>query len=742
MHKRIKPGTSYLYKLMYSYGAAFLLMFFIYAFASTTMISEIKKAYEQNYLTLLETSRDNIDNDIMTVTQLASFIASDTEMIRSFSEEKSREFVYDDFQRREYLKKVTAISNVAEDVYIYNKRRGRIISASTTATAEEYFDQKHRSRRFTLDSWLEILNMQHRNELVLFGKNELKPGRNNENPNYIAYLRTLSAGGSDDDITLVILINTEKIIGSAGIDSSDQFAVLDRNGTPMISIGDVADPQTLSTLTGGEYRFGKKKYNVSVINSAAVSWKYIMISRYNAVAGRQRQLNIIAALCLLLFVGLSVLLTYIISKSNYRPVERLIDIMNVGGNGDRNEFSVLESKISEMRRDYTSLVQSNRKSFYRQRDEYFKRVIEGFEGTDELFDAETTEKFGFDAVSERFAVMLVTIKNTDVFVDILDITLDMAQYAMRNVMLELIEDEGLKGWTCSLRPNTMGVLVNFGDADTDCGDKLMRIARRMSEFFRKYYYAELITAIGGEVSSMYEIENSYKQAQRAASYAVVTDANEPVASAELEDKRDDYVYTIDSERKIIAALRSGDFDKSRELMDELYDTNVLSRTHSASAIQLFMLELYRTLSNVLPNAPMINFADFERSSAADMYNKILKSVAEYCNLINCRRQRSVGDKVKEYIEENYRDQNLSVGSIGEYFGLTPSYLSKLFREETDETILNFIHIVRIRHAGELLRQGKSVEKTASLVGYTNVNSFTRVYKKITGITPKMTSTKI
>ena len=159
MHKRIKPGTSYLYKLMYSYGAAFLLMFFIYAFASTTMISEIKKAYEQNYLTLLETSRDNIDNDIMTVTQLASFIASDTEMIRSFSEEKSREFVYDDFQRREYLKKVTAISSVAEDVYIYNKRRGRIISSSTTATAEEYFDQKHRSRGFTLDSWLEILNM-------------------------------------------------------------------------------------------------------------------------------------------------------------------------------------------------------------------------------------------------------------------------------------------------------------------------------------------------------------------------------------------------------------------------------------------------------------------------------------------------------------------------------------------------------------------------------------------------------
>lgn len=656
------------------------------------------------------------------------------------------DFVYEDFRCNEFLRNANSISDIAEEVYIYNKRRDRVISSSTTGSAEEYFEQKHKSRNFSIDEWREILNAPHRNELILLPKNDLRNSKSDASPNYIAYLRTLqNISEKDKELTLVILINTEKIISAisnSGLGSSDQFSVLDRKGTPMITIGNVVEPQELSTLNNGEYKFGKDRYSVNVIDSATTSWKYIMIGRQTAFINRQKQLNIVVYLCLFLFIVMSVLLTYIISKSNYRPVERLIDIMNIGRSNDYNEFSVIEKKISEMRSSYISLVKSNQKSFYKQRDEYFKSILEGSESADELFEPEVMEKYEFNVLSEVFAVVLVRIKNTSVFVDKLDMTLDMAQYAMHNVMLELIESEGQKGWTCTVAPDTMGVLINLDNGKSSSNDILLRITGKLCDFFMNYYSAQLLAAVGDEVNSIYEIENSYRRAQNAVSYGIVTDSKETVFSSELLNKRDDYVYTIDSEHRLTAALKSGDFSRSKEIMDELFSTNVASRTHSASAIQLFMLEMYRTLSNVLPNAPAINFVDFEKISAGEMYNRMLKSVAEHCNLINCRRQRSVGDRVKEYIEENYRDQNLSVGAIGEYFGLTPSYLSKLFREETDETILNYIHIVRIKHAEELLKEGMSVEKTAKTVGYTNVNSFARVYKKITGMTPKMSRTKM
>lgn len=742
MRKKTRPGSSYLYKLMYSYGIAFLIVFIIYAISNTAVINEIKKVYRGNYDMLLENSRNNIDNKILTVTQLASFIASDNEMVESFARGGSSEFEYEDFRRREYLRKVSTILNIADEVYIYNPRRGRIISSSTTVSAEKYFDSKHRTDDFTYEEWLEILNVNHRSELMLFGKRDMQNVSEADSSGYIAYLSTLSVSDTNDDVTLVILIDTDRIIDSlagVGVDENYQFAVLDRKGRPMISIGNVVDTERLDTLSDGDYRFGGDKYSVSVMNSAAVSWKYIMISRASAVLDKQTKLNMTTIFCMLLFAAVSIVLTYIISKKNYRPVERLVDIMNVDEN-ESNEFSAIENKISEMHSDYSSLVKSNEKNFYSQRDEYFKRVIEGIDSADEeMFDADTMKNYGFEFDSERFGVLLVRIKNPRVFVEMLDMTLDMAQYAMKNVVLELAETAGIRAWACTIRSNVMGVLLNFSPKYPDYAIPARDISAELAEVFAKYYSAELLCAIGGEVNSAEEIKESYRQALKAENYALVLDLNETIFYSELANKNEDYLYTTDSERKIIAALKSGDFDKCKELMDELYDSNVASHTRSASAVQLFMLELYRTLSGVLAEAPSVNFADPENMSAGVMYNKMLKSVAEHCGRISNRRQRSVGDKVREYIEENYGDENLSVSLIGDFFGLTPSYLSKLFKDETGETILNYIHFVRIKHAEEFLRSGKSVEKTAQLVGYTNVNSFTRVYKKLTGITPRMTN---
>lgn len=743
MRKRTRPGASYLYKLMYSYGIAFLIVFIIYAISNTTMINEIKRVYARNYSILLENSRNNIDNNILSVSQLAGFIASDNEMVASFAGDGSREFEYEDFRRHEYLKKVNSISNIADEIYIYNKKRGRIISSSTTKSAEEYFDQKHFTENYGYDEWIDAMNAIHRNELMVFGRRSSQVNGVPGDDSYIAYLTTLSAGENiSGDITLVILMDIDKmsdLMGKIDIDGNEQFAVLDRKGTPMISIGNVCEPDELNGLANGEYRFGKKKYTVSVINSTAVSWKYIMISSSNAVLDKQTRLNVTAVLCMLLFAAVSIALTYIISKKNYRPVERLVDIMKVDDE-ESNEFSAIENKISEMHSDYTSLVKSTEKNFYSQRDEYFKRVLEGIDSADEdMFDADTMKNYGFEFETERFCVLLVRIKNPKVFVEMLDMTLDMAQYAMKNVVLELAETAGLRAWACTIRPNVMGVLLNFGAKHSDYAVPVADISAQLAEVFAKYYSAELLCAVGGEVNLPEEIKISYMQAVKAENYALVLDLNETVFYGELANKNEGYLYTTDSERKIIAALKAGDFDKCKEIMDELYDSNVVSRTHSASAVQLFMLELYRTLSNILAEAPQVNFADPENMSAGAMYNKMLKSVAEHCGRIGNRRQRSVGDKVREYIEENYGDENLSVSLIGDFFGLTPSYLSKLFKDETGETILNYIHFVRIKHAEEFLRNGKSVEKTAQLVGYTNVNSFTRVYKKLTGITPRMTN---
>jgi YesN/AraC family two-component response regulator len=74
--------------------------------------------------------------------------------------------------------------------------------------------------------------------------------------------------------------------------------------------------------------------------------------------------------------------------------------------------------------------------------------------------------------------------------------------------------------------------------------------------------------------------------------------------------------------------------------------------------------------------------------------------------------------------------------VGDKFGLTPSYLSKQFKAQTGEALLDFISRTRLEEAKRLLSlQVLSVTDIAKKVGYSDMNTFNRIFKKFEGITP-------
>jgi YesN/AraC family two-component response regulator len=80
--------------------------------------------------------------------------------------------------------------------------------------------------------------------------------------------------------------------------------------------------------------------------------------------------------------------------------------------------------------------------------------------------------------------------------------------------------------------------------------------------------------------------------------------------------------------------------------------------------------------------------------------------------------------------------NLNVNAIGEHFELKGSYLSKLFKNQTGEGLLDCIHKCRIRQAKEMIEhKQESITEISRLVGYNDAATFIRVFKKYEGITP-------
>lgn len=93
-------------------------------------------------------------------------------------------------------------------------------------------------------------------------------------------------------------------------------------------------------------------------------------------------------------------------------------------------------------------------------------------------------------------------------------------------------------------------------------------------------------------------------------------------------------------------------------------------------------------------------------------------------------------KCIDHIYENL-DKNLSIKDIAGFFGLNPSYLSKLFLKETGITIKDFITDAKIRTAENMLRYSDfSYSDISHTLGFSSQSAFISVFKKSIGITPK------
>ena len=92
--------------------------------------------------------------------------------------------------------------------------------------------------------------------------------------------------------------------------------------------------------------------------------------------------------------------------------------------------------------------------------------------------------------------------------------------------------------------------------------------------------------------------------------------------------------------------------------------------------------------------------------------------------------------VKKYIEDHYWEEELSLKILAEKVYLTPQYLSTLFKNETGQTVGQYMSDYRIEQAKRMLGDPAfKLYQISELVGYKDANYFTRLFKKKTGITP-------
>ena len=112
---------------------------------------------------------------------------------------------------------------------------------------------------------------------------------------------------------------------------------------------------------------------------------------------------------------------------------------------------------------------------------------------------------------------------------------------------------------------------------------------------------------------------------------------------------------------------------------------------------------------------------------------------EYHNRLAAVRNsstRSFVQRAKEYVQNSYADENISLDQICDMLGVSNSYFSTIFKKETGESFVTYLTGYRLDQAARLLIEtNEKSYMIAQKVGYTDSNYFSYVFKRRFGVSP-------
>lgn len=99
------------------------------------------------------------------------------------------------------------------------------------------------------------------------------------------------------------------------------------------------------------------------------------------------------------------------------------------------------------------------------------------------------------------------------------------------------------------------------------------------------------------------------------------------------------------------------------------------------------------------------------------------------------KKLSLVTTIQQYVLAHYKEQ-IRIEELAVLVDRTPNYVSRIFREITGLTPIEYLHQVRITVAKDLLLHSQlTIGQVADALGYCDQSYFNRVYKKWTGYPP-------
>ncbi|CAG7628874.1 helix-turn-helix domain-containing protein [Paenibacillus allorhizosphaerae] len=675
------------------------------------------------------------------------YIATNLAVEKSVREGPGIDKLNASLEMNETIRRIRSTSSIRYNVSIIYKRFNNFIYSN------EYSSDKIEQMR--LVSILEKM-------MPLMNESFVVPANTFDDQPDLLLFRPVPINSGYGDGVLVLHVSPDDIlrfVGSTEHGRGTRVLVADEKGKIVLSSKQGEMGRSLNEVVpavsreSGDFmrtlEIGGKSFKVQVQKSAQNDWTYIAMTPMSELTAQSDRIRlstwIIAGVLLL---GWSIIAAAL-SRRMYYPIRRLTDRhMPLS----RNEKS-LGDGLARLGTYLEQLADANRQLNDRLNEQFpylrqgiFQQLLRG-----EMSERELLLAAEYAQINLKGSYVFVLVAEADDIPAFHHMYREKDRALIHYALPKLMEETFRTVPFClGFTPKTGRIILLIGmdDAGEEAKALLRRYADEARASVRSYFRFPVSVAIGSPLPGFTEIGKGYDEAAALLGHRFILGGDITIGAEQADEallrlNR----QTVERQKRIVHHVLHGNLVDSRKLLAEI--AAELSRTpirpQTAMGLFAYMLgELDYMLQQTgcdIQEAIGIDFygklhdlrtlPELERWLAGDLF----PAVKAHLERESVSKQAKTVSEVIRYVQEHISEE-MSLQKAADRFGLSVSYLSKLFKDESGFNFSEYVLELRMNKAREWLEHTDlPIKHIAERSGYASVQNFNRVFKRRYNLPP-------
>lgn len=269
---------------------------------------------------------------------------------------------------------------------------------------------------------------------------------------------------------------------------------------------------------------------------------------------------------------------------------------------------------------------------------------------------------------------------------------------------------------------------------------------------------EYFGGTGKPVFRLRELKDSFMEAERAFAGRFNAGKNRIVSLKELQEEHEEEIQvrglgSMEENREMIRKfLRNGTEEEVESFVKAYFEEVPEDSIQSMMMRQYILMDIYicvvsfgeklgaQSGERIQKECGDIKEIRESVRNAEDMKEfiaRLIQRTIQIRDQASGQRYAAVIEAARNYIGENYMSDEISLGAVASGVGMSPSYFSSVFSQETGKTFVEYLTAIRMEKAKEFLMcSGKKISEIGFEVGYKDSHYFSYIFKETQGCTPK------